>query len=450
MVVVRGYSVEGRLVIEDGHTKQAKMLASREPQRVCDKCHTKLQPSQGELRGRFANAMKFNSIDANSTWFNRTFGNSPIAFTLGHEVRKAAITLSNILPAPRKMGGNKRYNDDDDDDGIDEWDLNYGGRGGGFDEAVRNLRDTCNSTSSNFREIDGVKIPARLLAKAKGIAVVTVAKAGLWFGGEMGTGLVVARLPDGSWSAPSAIGLIGFSFGALIGAQISDHVFLLMTDKSVGMLGSSTGSVNLGADIGVAVGPVGRNVEVDVGVTATGEEGGEHAAAPIYTYSMTKGLYAGASFDGKVIATRHDVNEKFYGMQVRPDELLKGVVPPPPAAQPLYESLKRASVYIKTEYQEEWGQEGGEGTMTTTEAWEGDFQEGGVSMGGIAAEGGGGKRTGGGGGGGGGRPVFTSVTPETDNDKNKEKSPTLPPKPPAHPPTTPNVPTTPNGTPWPF
>ena len=63
-------------------------------------------------------------------------------------------------------------------------------------------------------------------------------------------------------------------------------------------------------------------------------------------------MYAGISFDGKVIVTRHDVNEKFYGMKVDPEALLSGEIPPPPAAQPLYESLKRCSVHTRTMYGE--------------------------------------------------------------------------------------------------
>ena len=93
------------------------------------------------------------------------------------------------------------------------------------------MKETCTNTSSNLRELDGVRIPARLLEKAKGVAVVTVARGGVWVGGEVGTGLVIGRLRDGSWSAPSAIGLVGFSFGALIGLAVTDHVFLLMSDK---------------------------------------------------------------------------------------------------------------------------------------------------------------------------------------------------------------------------
>jgi hypothetical protein len=111
-----------------------------------------------------------------------------------------------------------------------------------------------------------------------------------------------------------------------------------MTDAAVEMMFSNNGSINLGADIGVALGPLGRVLEGNVGAS-TG------AVAPIYTYSLSKGLYAGASLDGKVIVTRHDVNEKFYGRKVAGAEPLSGHVPTPPAAQPLYDALTRCHVY---------------------------------------------------------------------------------------------------------
>jgi hypothetical protein len=125
---------------------------------------------------------------------------------------------------------------------------------------------------------------------------------------------------------------------ALIGAQISDHVFLLMTDAAVEIMFHNNGNIQLGADIGVAVGPLGRALEADVGA-APG------SVAPIYTYSLSKGLYAGISLDGKVIVTRDRVNEKFYGRTVSGMDILQGQIPTPPAARPLYDALQRCHVY---------------------------------------------------------------------------------------------------------
>lgn len=134
---------------------------------------------------------------------------------------------------------------------------------------------------------------------------------------------------------------------ALVGAQVSDHVFLLMTDNAVKMITSSDRSIHLGTDIGVAVGPLGRSVEGNVGTS------GAFKVAPIYTYSLSKGLYAGISVDGKVMFARHDVNENFYGQRLTPAEILGGGVPSPPAAQPLYDALKRCHVYATNQQKRE-------------------------------------------------------------------------------------------------
>jgi len=165
-------------------------------------------------------------------------------------------------------------------------------------------------------------------------------KGGFGFAGfEFGTGLVVARLPgDNEWSAPCAVGTAGFSFGALVGAQVSDHVCLLMTDEAVDIMSCNDGSFQLGADIGVAVGPLGRSVEADAGIL-------QGKLTPIYTYSLSKGFYAGASLDGKVIVTRHHVNETFYGTKIDAKAIISGQCPTPPAAQPLYNALKRCHQY---------------------------------------------------------------------------------------------------------
>ena len=101
--------------------------------------------------------------------------------------------------------------------------------------------------------------------------------------------------------------------------------------------------MNLGGDVSLAVGPVGRSVEGSVGATI--DESLTTSVAGIYTYSFSKGLYAGVSLDGKVISTRHDVNERFYGGSLSPADILSGEIERPRAAQPLYEALKRCNSY---------------------------------------------------------------------------------------------------------
>jgi hypothetical protein len=49
-------------------------------------------------------------------------------------------------------------------------------------------------------------------------------QAGFVWSGRVGSGVVIARLPDQSWSAPSCIGTGGVGFGLQIGADISEFV----------------------------------------------------------------------------------------------------------------------------------------------------------------------------------------------------------------------------------
>jgi lipid-binding SYLF domain-containing protein len=301
---------------------------AREPLRVCVGCHQQLHHLQEELRNTNSNAMRFNHIDPTDP---KRFLNSPLAFTLGHEVRKAAYALNNMLPLPKRMGTS--HFTDNPDSFLSGDDLD-----------IQQCKDECASITPNFSNLDGVKIPARLLEEAKGVAVLTVAKGGFGVAGiEFGTGLVVARLGENQqWSAPCAIGTAGMSWGALIGAQVSDHVFLLMTDAAVELMFNNNGNLQLGADIGVAVGPMGRAIEADFAAS-------RGAFAPIYTYSLSKGMYAGISLDGKVIVTRNRVNEKFYGREVTGQQILDGEIPSPPAARPLYDALQRCHVYARND-----------------------------------------------------------------------------------------------------
>lgn len=74
------------------------------------------------------------------------------------------------------------------------------------------------------------------------------------------------------------------------------------------------------------------------------------AVAPIYTYSLSKGLYAGISLDGKVIIKRDRVNEKFYGREISGAQFLTGEIVSPPAARPLYDALQRCHVYARNDH----------------------------------------------------------------------------------------------------
>ncbi|KAF4972404.1 hypothetical protein FSARC_971 [Fusarium sarcochroum] len=174
-------------------------------------------------------------------------------------------------------------------------------------------------------------IPPSILANAKGLAVITVLKAGFLGSGRFGSGLVVARLPDGGWSAPSAIATAGAGFGGQIGFELTDFVFIL-NDSSAVRSFAQAGSLTLGGNVSLAAGPVGRNAEAAGTASLKGVAG-------IFSYSKTKGLFAGVSLEGSAIIERRDANEKMYGQRFTAQQLLTGSVRPPPQAAPLMNIL---------------------------------------------------------------------------------------------------------------
>jgi SH3 domain-containing YSC84-like protein 1 len=180
----------------------------------------------------------------------------------------------------------------------------------------------------DFRRMPEKGIPARVMRDAKGLAIMTVVKVGFGVSGKGGQGVVVARTGRG-WSGPSFVGTGGAGWGAQIGAEITDFVFVLNTNAAVRAF-SRDGNVTLGADASAAAGPVGRDAHA--GVTPT---------AAIYTYSRSKGLFAGASLEGAVIATQKTANARYYGRPVRAIDILTGRVAAPGRTSVLRAALGR-------------------------------------------------------------------------------------------------------------
>ncbi|KAJ5199286.1 hypothetical protein N7472_004490 [Penicillium cf. griseofulvum] len=179
-------------------------------------------------------------------------------------------------------------------------------------------------------KIDG-QIPHKIFVGAKGIAVFTALRVGFLGSIRFGSGLIVARLPDGSWSAPSAMAMGGLGAGGQFGAELTDFVFVLTTDAAVKTFMQS-GNLTLGGNISMAVGPIGRSAEAG-GVVGT------KGATGVFAYSKTRGLYGGLTVEGGVLAERADANKKLYGRKIRAKELLSGSIPPPPEAGVLIELL---------------------------------------------------------------------------------------------------------------
>ncbi|KAJ5959542.1 uncharacterized protein N7479_006692 [Penicillium vulpinum] len=174
-------------------------------------------------------------------------------------------------------------------------------------------------------------IPPEVLANAKGLAVLTVLKAGFLGSGRFGSGIVVARLNDGSWSAPSAIATAGAGIGGQIGFELTDFVFIL-NDAAAVRTFSQQGTLTLGGNVSLAAGPIGRNAEAAGAASTKG-------VAAVFSYSKTKGLFAGVSLEGSMLVERRDANEKLYRSRVSANQLLGGSIRPPPAADALMRVL---------------------------------------------------------------------------------------------------------------
>ena len=146
-------------------------------------------------------------------------------------------------------------------------------------------------------------IPQSLVKEAQGVAIIPkVLKAGLIVGGRGGTGLVMARLPDGTWGDPVFVNFGGGSVGFQIGVESTDLILIFKNRKSLDRVLEGKAKVTLGADAAVAAGPVGRQV-----AAATDAK----AEAEILSYSRSRGLFAGVSLDGAVLKADANQNAAF-------------------------------------------------------------------------------------------------------------------------------------------
>ncbi|MEG1641476.1 MAG: lipid-binding SYLF domain-containing protein [Synergistaceae bacterium] len=144
---------------------------------------------------------------------------------------------------------------------------------------------------------------ADVIKSGKGVAIFpSVTKAGFIVGGQVGEGLVFIKNPNGTWKGPAFMTITGASFGLQIGAQSVGLVLVITNDEG---LRAFTGgnSFKLGADVAIAAGPEGR----DASAATDGR-----AKAAIYSYSISKGLFAGISLEGSVINQNRDANQAYW------------------------------------------------------------------------------------------------------------------------------------------
>lgn len=183
-----------------------------------------------------------------------------------------------------------------------------------------------NDVFREIMEIPANGIPMSMLKDAHGVAIIPrVIKGSFIVGARHGNGVVLVRDVDGSWHAPVFITLTGGNIGWQVGVQSTDVVLVFRTPQSVN--GILNGKFTLGADAAVAAGPVGRQAAAGTDASLTAE---------ILSYSRSRGLFAGVSFDGSVIQVDSLANSSYYG----PSEL-GAPTRVPPAAQQLIKSVSQ-------------------------------------------------------------------------------------------------------------
>jgi lipid-binding SYLF domain-containing protein len=181
---------------------------------------------------------------------------------------------------------------------------------------AQQLVERAKLTIESFAADKTVGKPVRdLIKKAKGVYIAPEVLRGAFIvGASGGSGVLLVRGNKGQWNGPAFYTIGEASFGLQAGADKSEVVLLIMSERGVSSMLAS--SVKLGADASVAAGPVGAG--------ATAETA--NVSADILSFARAKGLYAGASLEGAVMARREGLNEAYYNKNdVTPtDILIKG------------------------------------------------------------------------------------------------------------------------------
>lgn len=158
------------------------------------------------------------------------------------------------------------------------------------------------------------KIPTEVIKNARGLAIFTTMRTGLWVSGAGGSGILVGRTEDGSWSGPCGIMLHTAGLGFLVGVDIYDCVLVLNTDEAVRAF--AKWRCTIGGEISAVAGPA--------GVGGVLESEVHRRQAPVFNYLKSRGFYAGVQIDGTVIIERNDENARFYGTAVSARDIVAG------------------------------------------------------------------------------------------------------------------------------
>ena len=197
----------------------------------------------------------------------------------------------------------------------------------------RELLSQAQFTLERFATSPKMEDARALASRAEAIIIFpSLLKGAFFVGGEGGSGVLLARRDDGTWSYPAFYTLGSVSFGFQIGGQSSEAILLIMNRDALRAVMAD--QVKLGGDLSAAAGPVGTGVEASSST---------NVGTDIYTYSNNKGLFIGASLEGAVLARREDYNAEVYNGVVNPEEIVLQDTVSNPIADPLRDELTKFS-----------------------------------------------------------------------------------------------------------
>ncbi|KAK9805137.1 hypothetical protein WJX72_001461 [[Myrmecia] bisecta] len=264
----------------------------RQPQRACLECAALLKPLQPFLAGTISKAVRPAVHDLTDASVMRSWINNPLSASLETDIYQA----TNIVRGFAQVG------------------------------ALQPEKS----------------VPSAVLQGAAGLAILSVGKIGMGWSATVGTGLVLARRSDGTWSAPSAISLCGLGWGLQLGGALMD-LLIVLRNRSALQAFCGSPHLGMGGNISLAVGPLGRQAEANMRL-------GTGGAAVCYSYSCSRGAFAGVSVESTLITTRHATNQDFYGRPLTPKQLLlEESVAPPVAADALYGALEELMAKVDAE-----------------------------------------------------------------------------------------------------
>jgi lipid-binding SYLF domain-containing protein len=166
-----------------------------------------------------------------------------------------------------------------------------------------------------FGKMEETTIPAQLMEITHGIVIIPkLINAGLVVGGKRGKGIALVKNKDGTWSNPVFVTLTGGSIGFQAGVQAVDLVLIFKRSETLMNIGK--GSFTLGGDISVAAGPLGRSSSANTDYKLDAE---------VFSYSRSRGLFAGISLNGAGLEVDSSANAKFYGQTASAKALFSGV-----------------------------------------------------------------------------------------------------------------------------